>query len=352
MQIVVYICIIVFSAVYNYGTDIFEYLDSPPWIKEMLFVQSTYNEAGGVPGKETIKGWVNVTNRMAIQPSGIFFESLTPNPVPFTVAASPTQRVVLGISDHVIWQGNLDSGLISLSSRRAEEGGSSSNHLQTLVELRLKWDINPARFFGFPPLQPGSLKLSGDKFEAITTGEKAVKGEILDRSEGLPVRLKFVLNNDPNEYTLINYKYSPSEQLPVYFDRIKIRNGHAFGLALTNWIRAANFGIDSNIIGGYSPEMFFSNLNVFSTVIIESNGLRYSVAASGLLKPVDETYIGPARIFARTGSNSIHSPMRQKVFSARIFIFAVMLIGLAVLVGFCFVNKQTKLFRAKNEDDR
>jgi hypothetical protein len=303
IQIAVGVCIVVFSAVYDYGTDIVEYLNSPPWIKEMLFVQSTYNEAGSVPGKETIKGWVNVTNRMAIQPGGMFFESLTPNPVPFTVAASPTQRVVLGISDHFIWQGNIDSSLISISSRRAQEGGSSSNPLQTLVDLRLKWDINPARFFGFPPLQPGSLKLSGDKFEALTTDDRAVKGEILDRSEGLPVRLQFALDNDLNEYTLINYKYSPNEQLPVYFDRVRIRNGHVFGLALTNWFRISNFGADSNIHGGYTPEMFFTNLNVFSTVIVESNGSRYSVTANGILRPVDERYIGPARIFDRRGSN-------------------------------------------------
>ena len=70
------------------------YLQNPPWIKKLVFVENVFNEAGPTPEHITLRAWVNETNVVAIQPSGMYLIRLTPPPPGFGPPASPKQLVV------------------------------------------------------------------------------------------------------------------------------------------------------------------------------------------------------------------------------------------------------------------
>lgn len=266
------------------------YLENPPWIKEMCFVENIFWEAGPEPGQEKVKGWVESTNRVAIQPSGMYFELLNPSPVPFTPPASSTQKVVQGISDSYFWEANLDRHEMSLSPRGAEEGGSENNRLPQLLQMEQQLDIGPARYFGFPPLSAGSFKLTAQNdFTAATTEGRLLSGEVLDAYNDRPIQLKYSLDNDPNNYVIITYRYGSGE-LPIYFERHQPRNKFEYLRDKTNWILLANYGVDPTIHEGYRPSIFFSNLTVFSHVILESNEHRYVVMPFKEARQISETY--------------------------------------------------------------
>ena len=253
-------------------------------------MENIFWEAGPEPGQEKVKGWVDSTNRVAIQPSGMFFELLNPSPVPYTPPASSTQKVVQGISDRYFWEANLDRHDMSLSPRSAEEGGSENNRLQQLLKIEQQLDIEPTRYFGFPPLRAGSFKLTAQNhFMAATTEGRLLSGEILDAYNDRPTQLKYSLDTDPNNYVLITYRYGSGE-LPNYFERHQPRNRYEYLRDKTNWILLANYGTDPTIHEGYSPSMFFSNLTVFTHVILESNEHRYVVMPNKEAKQISETY--------------------------------------------------------------
>src|SRR5690242_17364602 len=56
------------------------YLQNPPWIKEMRYVQSMYCAAGPAPGKIEEQTWIDDTNCFALQPNGMFYEEYTGSP--------------------------------------------------------------------------------------------------------------------------------------------------------------------------------------------------------------------------------------------------------------------------------
>ncbi len=280
------------------------YMQNPPWIKEMYFAKNYFVEEGSTPGQITKKEWVNATNRLAIQPSGMFYEPsilvLPGDP------ALPLQRVVKGISDHYYWDAEIMHGQtmhgqsLALSSRRPEEGGTDTNHLQLLLEALKNDDINPARFLGFPPLLTNSFHLiDNDKFAAITAESEPVEGEILDASDNRPLKLKYALNGNTNNYVSIIYKYETAGELPDYFERREPGNRRKYARDLTNWIVSASYGVDSKIQNGYSPSMFFSNLSIFTHIVIESNGMRYDLKSEGGITPANEKYVPLDEIMGR-----------------------------------------------------
>ena len=268
------------------------YLQNPPWIKEMRFIKSTLNVAKSPAGKNMFQQWINETNRFAIQPSGMFYELLTPSPEKFAAPATETQRVVFGICEEYFWQGNVDAKIISFSSKRPELGKSAENHLQTLEKVFHEWDIDPVRYFGFPALVGDSFKLLGGKnFEAVTIKNEPLCGQILENSNGRLMRLEYSMMSHTNDYSTVSYDYGDASELPNYIERHNFhRDGTQYGLNLTNWIEAASYGTASEITNGYSYGMFFSNLNIFSLTMIESNGQRFSLTPLGQFEAVSEHF--------------------------------------------------------------
>ncbi len=270
------------------------YMENPPWIKKMLLVQSVFTESGPGPGQETMKGWVKYTNRVAVQPSGMYFESLNPNPTPFTEAASPTQRVVLAVCSRYIWQADVDSHSFSYSFKSPQLGGSESNLQAMVVKIRMEYSINPARYFGLPPLLPGSFRLTDyNHFTATTTKGDPLKGKIQNAVGNRPTRLSYFLGGNTKDSVLLQYRYMLNGELPSYIVRQEPNNRWKYRRNLTNWILSASYGIDLHIQHGYTPDMFFPDLAIFNHFIVSSNGLRYDWTRQGL-KPVVERYISPA----------------------------------------------------------
>jgi hypothetical protein len=236
------------------------------------------------------RGWVNKTNQIGVQPTGFFFESLNPNPEFFAPRPSSKQRVVEGVSDRQIWQGNIDSGLFSFSSLRADEGWSPDNHLQILMNLRVLWEIDPIRFFGLPALEAESFKLGvSNSFQAFTAKGDLLSGFVLEAYNNLPIKLKYSVGTNFNGYFLIEYKYKKESELPWYFERSEFSNKERRGFTLTNWIEQVEYGINTNIQHGYLHDIFFTNY-VFKTILINSNGARYQLLNDGKLKPMFEQY--------------------------------------------------------------
>ena len=296
------------------------YLENPPWIKEMRYVISKFNVAKSASGQILSQGWINTTNRLAIQPSGMFFETLNPNPVPFTEPASPTQLLVLGVSDRYVWQGNIDSHLFAFSSQIPEDGGSENNHLQIVTKVTQQWDINPVRYFGFPALRNNSFQLVGhDRFEAVTIADEPLAGEIMIASNNQVIQLKYGLKGNTNDYTMVTYKYGAGSELPNYLERKQLRqDGSKYGLDLTNWIEGVSYGTDSEIQKGYAYSMFFTNFAVFTQIVLESNGQRYLISQNGGMSSVNERFISP--VFGK-GHSRIVTIMFLIIFLAASVVF-------------------------------
>jgi hypothetical protein len=263
------------------------YLQNPPWIMEMQFVKARLNTKLS-PQNKIFQAWVNGTNRIAIQPSGMFWEDLTPNPVQFTEPASPTQRLVFGISEKNLWQGNIDSHMISFSYKNELLGGSESNHLQRLARIMTDRIIDPVRYFGLPALQVGTFRLvDGNGFTAITSRSQILEGRILTGSDGGVRQLQYWLDGNTNDYFLITYQYGEHGGLPNYIEQAAFRSGKIQpGICSTNWIEHATYGIDASVQNGYTYNMFFTNIASFELVCIESNGIQYLLSAQGVLRPI------------------------------------------------------------------
>ncbi len=269
------------------------YLQNPPWIKKLVFVENVFNEAGPTPEHITLRAWVNETNVVAIQPSGMYLIRLTPNPAGFGPPASPKQLVVQGVADSYFWQASRDLHYLALSSKLPQAGGTESNNLQRLWKMFLQWDINPVRYFGFPPLRPGSFCLGGsNQFAAVTEDGQDVAGEILSASNNRPTRLKYFIGSDIDNPVSLIYQYGPGDALPNYFVRLDPGNPYPHRRERTNWILTASYGIDTNVQKGYTPAMFFSNSGDFSRILIQSNGERYLVTSNGL-SLVPDKYVPP-----------------------------------------------------------
>lgn len=292
------------------------YLEAPPWIKNMTFVVNAFWQAGPEPGKETWKGWVETTNRIAVQPSGMYFEPLNPNPTPLAPPTSPTQVDIQGISERYYWQANLDEHALSTSPQRADEGGSEDNRLQSLLRLEQEYAIQPVRYFGFPPLRPGSFHLTAqNRFVAVTTGGESLSGEVLDAYDNRPIKLRYSMDNDKNNYVLVTYRYGSGE-LPDYFERHQPANRYKHARNKTNWILSANYGLDPNIHNGYSPSMFFSNLAIFTHIFLESNGQRYILMPNGQAKRTSGRYT----LLPQLGSVQ---PQQRNIVRAILIVFLV-----------------------------
>jgi hypothetical protein len=268
------------------------YLQNPPWIKEMVYVESQPWVAHYPPPQIEKKGWDNITNRAAIQPSGIFREMLSDSSG--GPARLPTERIVQGVSDHYYWNAHKDQpgtsiSSLAFSSRRAEEGASEKN-INFINYQRTKATIERIRYFGLPPLQTNSFKLAGhDQFEAQTADGYELDGKILTAANDHPLNLTYTLGGSTNDVFAIKYAYKAGEDLPAYFERTELRNGHLYGSPHTNWIESVNFGIDTTVTNGYSPSVFFTNMAIFTHMIMESNGQRYVIGESGDKKLIDET---------------------------------------------------------------
>ena len=263
----------------------------------MRFVKSSFNVAKTPEGKVLGQVWVNVTNQIAVQPSGMFMECLDPNPVPFTEAASPTQRLVLGVSSQCIWQGNVDTKIFAFSPLDPVRGGTDTNHLQMVKLVTEQWDINPVRFFGFPNLRPGSFHLIGtNQFQAFSVDDDVITGRVLatDDNRATKLELEYVRLSNTNELTSLTLKYPEEGELPNYFERKQFHaDGSQCGINMTNWIEDVTYGIDTNVTEGYPYNLFFTNLAVFEQILLESNGQRYFLTQNGTTRLVNEHYVGP-----------------------------------------------------------
>lgn len=268
------------------------YLEDTPWLVDVLFVASSFNVAASPSGEIKYQDWILATNRAAVQPSGLYFEMLNPNPPKFTTPATSTQRVVLGMSDKHIWQGNIDSRLLSYSSRDPKLGWSDSNLLQLVAKNFEKNQIDPVRYFGFPALLKNSFQLVGGSNIKATTGDgELLEGSILAMTNGLVSEVRYGIISKNDDYFILRYGYKNNEKLPSYIERKQFHNdGTEFGLPLTNWIEKISYGVDPGATNGYSYSTFFRNAGVFSQIIMESNGQRHLVSVKGDLTPVVEKW--------------------------------------------------------------
>lgn len=298
------------------------YLQDPPWIKEMFYVESQFWEAGPAPGTITKKGCDNRTNRVAIQPSGFFFEPLSSSSG--GEARFPTERIIQGSSGHYYWGAHKDQrggeqrggeSSLALSSKLKEEGASKEN-LSSIIGQNRKERIEQIRCFGLPSLRANTFKIAGyDQFEAQTADGFLLEGKILTASNNRPFALTYILGGGTDDVFSINYSYRSGEELPYYFMRQELRNGDAFGDPHTNWIEYVNYGTDVAITNGYSPYMFFTNLTIFNHLLIESNGHRYVIAQNGKRNPVDES--SPHPLPGKSGEKT-HSRLFSPFFWLRV----------------------------------
>jgi len=268
------------------------YMNNPPWIKRLQFVQSSYAEGGPTPGDIRIRSFLNLTNVVSVQPSGMFFEQLTPNPVGFSPPASPDQRIVEGTSKSQIWQANVDSEVIHYSSLLPELGGSAENRLKMVLDIRFSSSVDPVRYFGLPSLQSNSFQLGGSNtFEAITTIGARLTGEIVSVSHNRPTEIAYRITDAPYDSASVSYKYAGSNELPNYFERRLFLDDQQYLRPLTNWIEEVEYGVVADISRGYEPEMFFADMSIFKRTIIETNGQRYVTMDGGEPKLIDERFV-------------------------------------------------------------
>jgi hypothetical protein len=269
------------------------HLQDPPWIREMKWGESRFWVAHREPVARDVQGWVTITNRTGVQPSGMFFEQLTPVPEPFLARSSPTQRVVSGLSDHYYWAANVDGHSIALSSRRPEEGAAEGSPSQIALDTKRE-RIERIRHLGFPVLRTNSFQLPGNnKFKAVTAEGQLVEGEVLKLSNDLPLILKYWLNGDTGACVSVTYSYAPDESLPNYMERRQFKNGRPDPYPATNWIEKVDYGIDGSITGGYAFAMFFPDPKLFNRFIIESNGQRFLIRQNQQMALIDETLPTP-----------------------------------------------------------
>lgn len=263
------------------------HLLNPPWIKDVRYVESQFCQIGRA-GQTEKEFWVDITNRAAIQPSGMFIEQLTA--LPFEPG-----KQVRGISDRYFWKvndamsGSNIHGQLILSPTQVEEGASKANSGQIVAEL-CQQQLERLRHFGFPALRVNSFSLlNGSRFEAVTLEGIALEGKILNSIGNRPISLTYRLTNNPTENYSVRYEYNSSDQeLPSSFEYAGFRNGLELG-KYTNRIEEVHYGLDSEIQHGYSPSMFFTNLASFSHVITWSNGVRYQIIQGGKLSgPLSE----------------------------------------------------------------
>ncbi len=268
------------------------YLQNAPWIKDMVYVESQFHRAvsGDKPGKSDRTTWINATNHAAIQPSGLFIERLTGSP--FGPKRTPDQRLVHGISDHYDWNAEIDEnriGRLSLSSKLPSEGASEKN-LSTRNSKLVEKLVNRIRHFGLPPLRTNSFRLlDQNQFEAVTDEGFVLSAKIQASSNNNPLALTYILEEITNDVFSITYGYPHGGTLPTYFEYREMRNGRPYGIPTTNRILTVSYGIDESVAKGYSPSAFFTNLAIFTRILIESNGQRFLIKENGQASLIDES---------------------------------------------------------------
>ena len=258
-------------------------------------MKSEFCSVGTHPGNIKAQGWIHSTNFVSIQPSGMLYQPLSVGVMPSGLPNMGDGPIFQGISDHYYWDAEPAQHSLALSSRRPEEGGTDTNHLQIMMEVLKKWNINPARYFGFPSLMENSFHLTGDnKFEATTSEGVPLAGEVIIATDDQPLQLEYFLNGQTNHSTLVHYKYG-EDGLPNYFECHEPWNPLKNNRDRTNWIEFAVFGLDTNIQKGYSPSMLVTNLAIFTHTLIESNGGRYHLKSNGEIdsRAVVERYVSP-----------------------------------------------------------
>ena len=191
------------------NADFSAYLLNPPWIKSLRFVESRRYSYGKDPNKKVTVLNVLITNIAAIQPSGIFVEEVTP--APFVPKESVKDRDILGFSDDYFWISNPNSGLIMLSPRLREHGGSEKNGPQVVVG-QIRADIERLRHLGLPALVAHSFKPLGDNlFEAVTIDGEHLHGKATSRTIARPLAIEYSTAAGSSPKIFVRYQYRSAE---------------------------------------------------------------------------------------------------------------------------------------------
>lgn len=253
------------------------HLLNPPWIQEVLFVSSELH----IAGEKQI--WINMTNRAAIRPDGMFFETLTAPP--FGPKPIPGLNRVFGISDQFYWGADPSSRVLSIIPRETQH----NNDQPPLSTIYIQNDIQYLRHFGFPALQANTFTLGNEnQFKALSVDGHVISGKIIECLQDKPVKLFYHIEKETLIHFTIQYGYENDiSPLPNYFSFREIRNNRPFR-DLTNRILQIKWGVDNSILQGFLPSMFYTNLSIFTHVEAWSNGVRFIVSPSGQMRAITD----------------------------------------------------------------
>jgi hypothetical protein len=279
------------SGVLSTNSPFVRYLSNPPWIKKMQFAHGNYTSPGFLntnPPAGLI--WSVFTNALGVQPSGSYF---------MMTSTSPGIRVVAGVDDQVYWSAWEKPRTLEITPVTPDA------RVGTPMLESMRPRIEELQYLGLRGLRPGTFAIHKDgSFTATTLKDEPLEGKILKVSNDRPLALTYhFINSDAPvarvELTVnLTYQYaSTTDPLPASIGRTEkaivrqrgqngtemIQENDRSAFASTNYILSVEYGLDESISNGYTPSMFFPDVDQYKAqVSMISNGVTY---VDGVARP-------------------------------------------------------------------
>ena len=266
------------------NSEFVKYMANPHWIKLMTYAEWRANVTADASGEFNLVKWQLETNLAAIQPAGLFEQSLT-KATAWTTRdkTGAVEMNVWGVSEDFYWRAFTLNHQLFLSPRKESEGASEANNPQILASWR-EDHLEKIRHFGLPALRPDSFNLRNDgRFSATTRDGKSVNGKILTTEALRPMTLLYSVDGPPMEVFKVSYRYRATNTLPSYIEVRKAGSKDTPPGDLVSMVSISHveYGIDPNGSAGYKPSQFYPDVQVFTWIEEWKNGKRYMVNADG-----------------------------------------------------------------------
>lgn len=261
----------------NPGAVFRRFLESPPWIKRIVYGMSgdqfIVKVGRGSKGRpHSGVAWFEA----ALQPSTCYLKPLS-NSV-FGADNLSGSGSIMGRAGDLHWALRADRAELVIS--RSDE---DSSYFPETVERSMD-DVRYILKLGIMHLQPGTLRwTSAESFEADSAGGRGkIHGSITEKEGERPTRLEYTVERVEGYKFVVRYAYLPNRPFPPSEITLVCAAKDKETTWGTNFIAELEVGEFDASFAGFRPTYFAPELtNTFRTLRFISNGILYSIKPDG-----------------------------------------------------------------------
>jgi hypothetical protein len=274
------------------------FLSNPPWVKKIVFRRDRNYVVDATDPLHPHRKEGMATYVAALQPHGFYRKHLEgstlydnpPGMVPSRRNIVPGKETISGASVKFFWRLWEREQGIALIPRDNSPGGSPQNWLRGFFDTEVA-DVKKVLKLGMEQLVDASLTWTdNDHFCAGLPGGKTAAGTIIEYTNGLPSVVEYSIGGPTKAHFIVRYGYSSDRLFPPHECSVEETDGLGNKIVHMNYIDEIEIGLDSDAADGYFPEHFQLKSDRYKDVTLSSNGVLYSVEATGGLKVLETRY--------------------------------------------------------------